>query len=84
MSTFSDKIRKRWKLSPEEEELLDVADQARARWMQIQRELDDSTLMIAGRYENAPRVNPLIGAEARARESYLKALKALGLREGGK
>lgn len=81
MSEFADRIRARWSLSEEEEELLLVADQARDRLAQIRAKLDEQGLFIEGRYENTPRLNPLIGAEARARESYLKALRALGLKE---
>ncbi len=76
---WADTIRAHWTFGPDLEELLDAAAQARSRWLQIRALLDEQGLMIPGRYEGVERVNPLVAAEARARESFIRALRALRL-----
>jgi hypothetical protein len=79
--TFADDIRKKFDLSTELEELLRAAEQAHDRWRQITKKLDEEGLVIPGRYEGVSRVNPLVSAEARARESFVRTLRALHLPE---
>jgi hypothetical protein len=79
--SFADDIREKFNLPVELEELLRAAEQAHARWRQITEKLDEEGLVIPGRYEGVSRVNPLVAAEARARESFVRTLRALHLPE---
>jgi thymidylate kinase len=79
--TWTDDIREQFDLPTETEQLLLAAEQAQERWLEIKERLDTEGIVIPGRYANTPRVNPLVAAEARARESFLRALRALDLPE---
>lgn len=78
---WSEEIREKFELPVELEQLLQAAEQARERWQSIKAQLDAEGLMVDGRYEGVKRINPLVSAEARARESFVRTLKALHLPE---
>lgn len=67
-------IEEEWKLDPKHQMLCTLGRQAWTRWTQLKDLLDAQGVMIKGRYGS--RLNPLISAEARARESLIKVLAA--------
>ena len=78
---WSDAIRAEFDLAAEAEQMLQAAEQAYARWKQIEEVLDAEPLTVTGRYEGMSKTNPLVLAEQRARESFVRALKALKIPE---
>ena len=70
-----------WQLTPQHKMLVAAGRQAWARWRQLQRLVDKQGVAIPGRYKGTPRMNPLLAAEARARESLVKILAYLDLGE---
>lgn len=59
--------------------LLAAARQAWGRWTEIRLLIDRHGVLTTGRYKGALRVNPLLTAENRARESLVRILVHLDL-----
>ena len=70
-----------WELTPQHKMLVAAGRQAWVRWQQVKRLVDKQGVAIPGRYKGMPRMNPLLAAEARARESLVKILAYLDLGE---
>jgi hypothetical protein len=76
-----DAIERDYELDPQYSMLVVVGRQAWARWVELRKLLDKTGVMVEGRF--GARLNPLVGAEARAREGLVKILAQLSFAEEG-
>src|SRR3989304_2296109 len=68
-----------WELTPQHKMWVAAGRQAWTRWQQLKRLVDKQGVTTPGRYKGTPRMNPLLAAEARAREAVVKILRFLDL-----
>lgn len=78
-----EEITRKYVLTAAHRALLAAARQAWGRWTEIRLLIDQQGVLTRGRYKHTPRVNPLLTAEARARESLVRILVHLDLEGEG-
>jgi hypothetical protein len=77
--TWSDDVRAQFDLPPELKRLVEVAEEAEARWLSIKAELDAAGAYTVMGQAGVPKLHPLVAAERAARDAFLRSLKTVNL-----